>query len=72
MTIRMVLNPTPLRVLLIGILMCVESILGGLLIILQSGRLPNEVELTTLLTVAVLTGVTFFMAFLRTGELNDK
>lgn len=70
--LRMTLTPTPLRVLLIGILMCAESILGGLLIILQSGRMPNQVELTTLIVVALLTAVTFFMAFLKTGEMNTN
>jgi len=72
MTIRMTLTPTPVRVLMIGLLMALESILGGLLIVLQSGRLPNEVEMTTLITVALLTVITFFMAFLRTGEAPAK
>lgn len=72
MTIRMVYTPAPVRVLIIGMLMCIESILGGLLIVLQSGRLPNEVELYTLVTVAILTAVTFFMAFLRTGDVNNN
>lgn len=72
MTIKLVLTPTPTRVIVMGLLMCIESILGALLIVLQNGRLPNDVEFCTMLTVGIMTAVTFFMAFLKTGEVPEQ
>lgn len=71
MGLKLNYNPTPLRAVTIGILLCLESMLGGLLIILQQNRLPNQIELLTLCTIAIMTFVTFFAAFLRTGEVDE-
>lgn len=72
MTIRMTLTPTPMRIVIIGLLMAAESILGGLLIILQEGTLPNEIQMVTLIVVALMTIITFYMAFLKTGEVPTE
>ena len=65
---RFDLDPTPIKALIIGILLFMESLCGGVLIILQRSEMPNLIEVLTVLMVAALTLITYLLAFVRQGE----
>jgi heme A synthase len=65
---RFDLDPTPLKACIIGILLFLESMCGGLLVILQRGEIPTVLEALTVLMVATLALITYLMAFLHGNE----
>lgn len=65
MKLKFDLDPSLRKVVAIGILIFMESLLGGLLILSQEGTLPSLVQWITILTVAGLALVTYFLTFLR-------
>lgn len=68
---RIDLDPTPQRAVLIGVLLFLESFIGGLLTLLQNTEDPTMVQICIVLLVACLQLVTFLSAFLRTGDLPE-
>jgi len=62
------LDPTVPRVVTIGILLFFEALIGGILVVLNDGAMPTNVQWLTILLVAALTIVTYYLSFLRTGE----
>ena len=61
------LDPSVARVVAIAILLFFESLLGGLLVILQKGGTPDMQQFVTILSVAGLALITYLLTFLR-GE----
>lgn len=68
---RIDLDPTPERAVLIGVLLFLESLIGGLLTLLQNTSDPTLNQLLIVILVACLQLVTFLSAFLRTGDLPE-
>jgi len=66
------LDPPLTKVILLGFLVFVETLIGGILVIVNEGGFPTTLQWFTILLVALLTLVTYFLTFLRTdsgGEL---
>ena len=62
------LDPTYRRVVVIGVLIFLETLLGNLMVLLQEGALPTPIQALTIACVAGLSLVTYFLAFLRKEE----
>jgi len=69
---RLDLDPTIARVVVIAILLFCESLLGGILVVLNQGTMPTLVQFCTILCVALLTLVTFLLTFFRTGQIPEE
>jgi len=61
-------NPGINRVLIIGALIFLEALLVNILVVLQQGRFLTQVELFTVICMALLQVVTYFLGFLRKEE----
>ena len=65
---RFDLDPTLTRVVLIGVLLFLEAFIGGGIVILTEGNMPTPTQWLTIIFVAALTIVTYFLSFLRGEE----
>jgi len=65
------LDPTIGKVIGIGLLLFFEALLGGFLLILQRGTQPTWLEIATVLCIAGISIVTYFLTFLR-GEVEES
>lgn len=72
MGIRLNLDPTVKRVIVIGILLTIKDIMIGLLFYTKQGLIPEPVELYTILLSAFLSLVILLLAFLQTGEIPPQ
>lgn len=68
MALKVDLDPSLHRVLMIGLLLFFEILLGNLVVLLQDGKMPTEIQTVTILCVAGLQVVTYFLTFLRKEE----
>lgn len=69
---RLDTDPTWERIVIIGVLQFLITIIGGLLIILQSGDMPSEIQLYIIILTAALELVTLLSAFIKTGEIPKE
>lgn len=72
MKLKFDLDPKKNKVILIGVLLFLETLLGNVLVILQSGSLPMPIQVLTILCVASLSLVTYFLAFLRKEQEKES
>jgi len=72
MKLKFDLDPKKNKVILIGVLLFLETLLGNVLVILQSGSLPTPIQGLTILSVASLSLVTYFLAFLRKEQEKES
>jgi hypothetical protein len=71
METRFDLDPTFPKVVIIALLLCIESLAGNTLLILQNNRMPTMVEFLTILVIAVMVITTYLLTFLRTGQTGE-
>jgi len=66
------LDPSLTKVAVMGMLLFIETFLGSLLVILNEGKMPSLIQFCTMLAVACLAIVTYFLTFLHTGDTETK
>jgi hypothetical protein len=71
METRFDLDPQLPKVIIIAFLLCIESLAGNTLLILQNNRMPTMVEFLTILVIAVMVITTYLLTFLRTGQTGE-
>lgn len=62
------LDPSYRKVIAIGILLFFETLLGNIVVQLQTGEPPTQLQTLTILCVAGLSLVTYFLTFLKKEE----
>ena len=70
--IKFDLDPTVPKVVLIGICIFIEALIGGILVITNEGKMPNPIQWLTILCVATLATVLHFSTFLRGEEKKEN
>lgn len=72
MKIGLNLDPTPNRVLFIGILIALEAFLLPLYACLQGGSFPTPLQVATWAVFAVIQEVTYWLVFFKKGEDDEE
>ena len=69
---RLDLDPTPQRVLIIAVLEFLAAFITGLYLILQSGNMPSEIQLLTIFLAAALQLILFLLAFVKGEDFKEE
>lgn len=72
MKVKLDLDPTPNKALLIGILIALEAFLLPLYACLQGGNFPTVLELATWAVNALIQEVTYWFVFLKRGDNEES
>jgi len=70
MKVKIDFDPTVSRVVIIGLLIFLETLLMPIYGVLQSGRYPEVLEVVTYLFGAIITLITYLLAFVKTGQVE--
>lgn len=65
------LDPTPQRVVCIAILEFLAAVITGILLILQSGNMPTDVQMLIIVLAALLQLVLFLLAFVKGEDVKE-
>ena len=65
------LDPTPRKVLIIALLSFLEILLGGILTQLATGQMPTEIQWMIIICTAGLQLVTYLSEFLKAEEETE-
>ena len=65
------MSATESKVLIMGLLLFVQSIIGGFLVLVTGGDEPSTFECIAVLLTASSILVTFMLTFLRTGQIPN-
>jgi heme/copper-type cytochrome/quinol oxidase subunit 4 len=66
------LDPTKNKVIAMALLTFAEALVGGTFIILQGGEFPTPIQIVTILCFALMQLITYFLTFLRTGQIPEE
>ena len=65
------MSATESKVLIMGLLLFVQSLIGGFLVLVTCGEEPSAFECLAVLLTASSILVTFMLTFLRTGQIPN-
>jgi hypothetical protein len=64
MGLKLNFDPAPWKAIIIGVLLFFEAIVSPAIIILQQGTMPTTIQMLTIILVAALQLITYFLVFL--------
>ena len=64
MGLKLNFDPPPWKAIIIGILLFFEAIVAPTIIITQQGTMPTDTQIVTIILVACLQLITYFLVFL--------